>query len=572
MIPAAQRAPLCLAAALLAGCNEDALLLPPPATHADAAAPAPSAAVLEPPSPTGNDHFAARSPDTTGNDHFAVVARSPDTFELYPLQGALFVDAAGFLAILGDAPLRQSPALMKGLEKGASGHLWGAWPGAAWLSAGDTTYHHVEGRWVEEKLLHEHETLLAITSWGAGALAAIAAPGNDMRFVLTGQEGETAGARETRPGAPRATSHDGDGARAQEARPATLPLPSPADPRQNGAAGEGVESDETEVPCKVRMKPRAVVLAALPGGQLYAAGYTCEPMGHGDAIVERWGPGQVHGAVDPLPRPESGSNPAPRGVLARSPGEVMVYGSEGVAAAPYLARFDGASWSLEAAPFGGAVETLAAADDGTLWAAAGGAVWKRAASEAWEKVPLPGGLVAHAAWPRGADVWVAARQTEGKHRAVLLRTARGPAPELMRLPPRNAMAGALASGKHFFATAACDKVFVEISVLGPSKDPATGKPAAVPKKFASLDAILTGDLAGFAPVVDDDGDHLHLGVPVPSRDVGRRLAAAYQDQNPGSSPTLSCYEPAGKPATGAGAAPPRGGRPSAGTLPSPRPR
>jgi hypothetical protein len=158
---------------------------------------------------------------------------------------------------------------------------------------------------------------------------------------------------------------------------------------------------------------------------------------------------------------------------------------------------------------------------------------------------------------------VAARQTEGKHRAVLLRTARGPAPEVLRLPPRNAMAGALAAGKHFFATAACDKVYVELVVLGSSKDPATGKPAAIPKKFPSLDPILTGDLAGLAPIVEDDGDHLHLGVAAPNREIGRRLVAAYQDQNPGSSPALSCREPPGKQGApgGAAAPPPRGARP-----------
>jgi len=99
-----------LAAALLAGCNEDALRPPPPASTADAAAPAHAATAADPAVPAGNAHF-------------TVVARSPDAFELYPLRGALFVDAAGFLAILGDGPLRQSPSLMKGLEKGASGRL-----------------------------------------------------------------------------------------------------------------------------------------------------------------------------------------------------------------------------------------------------------------------------------------------------------------------------------------------------------------------------------------------------------------------------------------------------------------
>lgn len=516
-MPLRPRAVLCLAAAALAGCDEDALRPPAPASTADAAASAAPASASEPAT-------------AAGNAFFHLVARSPDAFELYPLHGAVLTDAAGFLAVLGDGPLRQSPALMKGLEKGAHGRIWGAWPAGAWLVGTDTAHRWSGDRWIEEKLLHEHETLLSMTAWGEDrVLALIARPGNDMRFVQAG--GRTA---------------------------AALPAPSPADPQKGAASGEG---DENEGPCKVRMKPRSVSTAGLPGGQLYAAGFTCEPLGHGAAIVERWEPGQTHGTVEALPVAESGSHPSPRGVWARSASEVYVYGSQGIPAAPYLARFDGKAWSLEAAPFTGGIETLSAADDGTLWAVASGAVWKRSGAE-WQKAELPAGLSAHAAWPEGADVWISARQTEGKHRAVLLRAARGPAPEPVRLPPRNAMAGALAAGKGFFATAACDHVWVEIAVLGPSKDPATGKPAAVPKKLPALEPVLTGELADLAPVVEDDGSQLHLGIPTPSRDLGRRLVAAYQEKNPGTAPNLSCHEPAGKPENKPAApAPRRGGAP-----------
>ena len=152
------------------------------------------------------------------------------------------------------------------------------------------------------------------------------------------------------------------------------------------------------------MKPRGVVLAGLPTGELYAAGYECEPLGHGGPIVERWEPKQARGVVEALPRPESGRQPAPRGVLARSPGDVLVYGGEGSPPAPYLARFDGKGWSVDTPPFGAGVDTLGAADDGTLWAvAAGGDTCgkKAGAAPAWEKVPRPSRRPVHAAWPRG---------------------------------------------------------------------------------------------------------------------------------------------------------------------------
>ena len=51
-----------------------------------------------------------------------------------------------------------------------------------------------------------------------------------------------------------------------------------------------------------------------------------------------WDPKKAQGTVEALPRPESGHDPELGGVLARSPDDVIVYGTEGVPAAPYLAR------------------------------------------------------------------------------------------------------------------------------------------------------------------------------------------------------------------------------------------
>jgi hypothetical protein len=514
-------APACLALAGLAlaalpGCDEDALRPPPPAASSSAHAPASAAASAS-----------AAVPEPTGNANFAVVARSPDAFELYPLRGALFVDAAGFLATLGDGPLQQSPGLMKGLEMGVIGRVAGAWPDAAWLVAGEATYRWTDDRWAKETLLAPGEALLAVAPWEDGRLlAAIGVAGNELRLVQAGGK----------PGA-------------------VLPVPSPPGP-QNAERGEA--EGERETPCKTRMKARAVSLAGLASGEVYAVGHECEPLGHGAPIVERWDPKQARGTVEALPAPERGGQPAPRGIVARSPGEVLVYGSVGVPASPYLARFDGKGWSLDAAPFGAAVDTLGAAADGTLWASAGGAFWKKGGA-AWEPVALPPGLVAQAAWPQGNDVWVAARQIGGRARAVLLRTAREPRPELIRLPPRNAMVGSLAAHKRFFATAACDRVYVDLASLGPSKD-AAGKAAAVPKRFPALEPVLSGDFAALAPVVEDIGGELRVGVPVPTRDLGRKLAAAYQEKNPGSAPAVVCHEPmlageAGKPAGGKPKAP-----------------
>jgi hypothetical protein len=512
---------LCLFLPALAGCNEDALR-PPPAASAQ-----PLASAAAPAGSSSASH-------AISNAAWTAIARSPDPFELHPLKGALLVDAAGFLAVLGDGPLRQSPAVMKGLEKGASGHLLGAYPDAAWLVANDGAYRWTGDRWKSEDLARERETVLAITAWdNKSAIAAIGAPGNDMRFALASGK----------PGA-------------------AVPVPAPADPRVNAADhAEPPTADEGE-PCKVRMKPREVVLAGLPSGELVAAGYTCEPVGHGGAIVERWGSQQTQGTVEALPHGEGGASPRVVGIVARSATEIVVYGGVGVPPAPYLARFDGAAWTLDSAPFGAAVETLAASDDGTWWAASAGTVWRKPARAAWEQVPLPAGLVTHAAWPRPGtnppEVWVAAREREGKARAVLLRTVKGDAPDLVRLPPRNAMAGAIATSGHFFATAACDKAFAQLGLVAPRLD-AQGKVIPPPKEFPALKPLLEGDLAGYEPVVEDAGGSYRIGVLFPRRDLARKLVAAYQDAFPQAPAAgVFCHDPV---AMGEAAKPPEGAKP-----------
>ncbi len=525
------RAVLCLTLAALAACEEKALPPPPSVAPSASASGVASAAgrrgrrVCRVPRRSG----AAEPPASSNDSPFSVVARSPDGFELYPLKGALFLDAAGFLALLDDGPLRQSPSVMKGLEHGESGRILGAYPDGAWIAAGAGTLRWTSDRWAENQLLREHERLLDVAAWDDNrAVAAIGMPGNDMRFFLVGGK----------PGVvlPAPSAADASNAEA--------PLTPATDP-DDGVTAAAAAAEGSGAACKVRMKPAGVVLAGLPGGELYAAGYLCEPGRRGAAIVERWEPKQVRGTVEPLPLPESGHRPEVAGVLARSASEVLVYGREGSAGVPYVARFDGKAWSLDKVPFGGGVDTLAVTDDGTSWAAAGGEVWKKSPTAAWEKVPLPSRLQIHAVRPRTAtDVWASGRELEGKARAVLLRSrsSKGAAPAVLHLPPRNAMAGMIATNKRFFATAACDKVYAHLYTLGPSKD-ASGKAAAVPKDFSALAPVFEGELAGLQPVVEDDGANLYVGVPVPSRDVGRRLLAAYEEKNPKATPNLFCHEP-----------------------------
>jgi hypothetical protein len=161
-----------------------------------------------------------------------------------------------------------------------------------------------------------------------------------------------------------------------------------------------------DAPCRVRLKPREVKLAGLSTGELFAAGHACEPVGHGGAIVERWGAKQPRSTVDVLPTGDGGEAAHVTGLLARSPDDVTVYGGVGVSP-----------------PFGGPDETLGAADDG----------WK---------------------------------------------------------------------------------------------------------------PMLDGDFGGLTPIVADDGARFVVGLLAPTRDLGRKLAAAYQGKHPTSTPSVYCHDPA----------------------------
>src|SRR5689334_14526395 len=72
--------------------------------------PAPAAAAPSGPgagAPTASATAAAAPAGTEAATEFSVVATSDSAFELYSLGGAGFVDAAGFLAHLGDGPFQQ---------------------------------------------------------------------------------------------------------------------------------------------------------------------------------------------------------------------------------------------------------------------------------------------------------------------------------------------------------------------------------------------------------------------------------------------------------------------------------
>lgn len=501
---------------------------------------APSSAALS--ASAAPSSSAAQSPMTDGGTGFYPVALTGDPIFLYPLGGALFTDASGILAQLGDGPFVQSPGLMKGLEKGASGPLFGTFPTGAWLVSGSETYKWVNDRWAASAMLREGETLLDITAWDdARALAAIGMKHNDMRFLLVG------GKSGVIPPAP--------GKADPPPRPAgdTTSSTSGGEAPEAGASDNKPEGDDKpeDDSCKVKMKPERLKLAGLPSGHLFAVGYTCKETGSGPPIAERWEPKKVRGVIDPLPVPEGSGEVALKGVLAVGKDEAYAYGSMGAAA--YVAAWDGKAWTFQKTPFAGKVLVMRA-NGGALFAVAanegiGGKLYKKPKGGEWAEVRLPevegGPALATDVWPKADDdVWVAVTTSwkgGGVKNGALLRSKKADKPVL--LTNREEWRRTLSTNKRFKATRACDKLYAHLATLGPSKAP-DGKPAGLPKGFPALKPIFAKkEFASLSPIVEDDGAHLYIGVPVPSYDVGELLVAEYMTATPNAQSALFCHEP-----------------------------
>jgi hypothetical protein len=473
-----------------------------------------SAAPVAVPGPGSGAAPPAEAPKAEEKADFGVVAVSDSDFSLYPLQGVVFVDAAGFLARL-DGPFQQDPATQKGLEKGTSGAILGSWPNGAWLVAPSATWKWVNGQWAKNELLRDGETVLDIAAWDNDrAVAAIAMPNNDMRFFLAGGK----------PGVVVPAPLPADKPKAAE------PAPSEGEPTEGAAADDGS--------CKVKMKPGAPYkLAGVSTGHLFAAGYGCTESGKGDAMVERWEPKNRRGTVEPLPKADGGGELAIRGVTARSATEVYVWGAAG--AKPYIAKFDGKAWALEKVPFEGAPTSLAIAEDGTIYVAAPDALWKRSGGDvAWVKstLPAPGGatLVAHAVWAKSAaEMWVTA-SSGNKH--YLLHPK--PATKTYTLPARSQMESSLSTNKRFLATEACTKPYAHLMTVGKAGD----KP---PTNFVALSEIFKGnkDTAGAKFIVENDGANLYVGAQAPSVEVAKKVVELYQAKNPKAAANVFCHEP-----------------------------
>ncbi|HTJ82212.1 MAG TPA: hypothetical protein VL400_10840 [Polyangiaceae bacterium] len=427
---------------------------------------------------------------------FAIVAEGAG-LAIHPMGGAGIADLGAFYALLGDGPIEQDPMLTKTAVENDSGGVTvtnavffssfrGAWPKPAFgeSSISPGLLGRVNDTWTKQDPLRENERLLDVTTWGDGkALAAIRMEAPDLRFQLVGSSGG-------------------------------VPVPAPGKPT----------ADQTD--CNVRFDPDGGLLfSGTSSSHLFAIGKECKT---GKPIAEHWAPKEVHGTAAPV----DGVDPAatPGAVAAASDSEAYAVFNKD--ADGFLATFDGKAWKAEASPFG-AAKSLFVAQNGTTFAVGAKGLFEHPKGGAWAAVP--GGEKATSAWAKNDDVvWVV---LDGKKLAV--KGVDGGA--TITLPSSSDVRATVDRDKRWPATAACKKVYVQLTALGP----AGGAP---PKSYAGLTDVVKADPSlkeGIDYVVEEQGNQF-AGAKVPSLDVANKLVAAFKAKNPKANPLVFCHVPAEK--------------------------
>ncbi|MDC3961344.1 hypothetical protein [Polyangium jinanense] len=497
-----------VAALLLSACGKSSDPAPAPAGSA-----APAATSAAAPAPTAS--AAAAAPVETSA--YSIVLEAPDGVEITPLQGGAVLSVSNLYLPLGEGPLVQDPAFMKGLKKGEVSYVVGGeWPKSAWIMALSAEnkpkaykwFDSLGGRWEPQTILREDEDVLDVAVIGESVVAAIKMPSNDIRFALVGGKGGVI--------------------------PAPFPSQKAAAKAESGEEGAGDTPPEDDKSCKVKMAPEPTyTLAGTPTGEAFAAGFECQDAGgKGAPMAERWEPKKARGTVDPLPAPSGELTIAD--VVAVSATDAWVYGNAGDA--PYLAHWDGKAWALEKAPSAKKIHRIVAIDGGTLLASFGDGLYTKKAGGAWELVAMPKKLEnfepLYVYARTTSDVWVAGR-AGGK--GYLLRSAKVDKP--MTMPSDKEAEDTLKSNFRYLATPLCVKPYAHLFSIGPSAAP-------IPKEFPAVKKSFEGKkFDGAKLVVEDDGRSLFVGAKAANIEQAEAIVKAFAEANPKMTPRVFCHEP-----------------------------
>jgi hypothetical protein len=306
-----------------------------------------------------------------------------------------------------------------------------------------------------------------------------------------------------------------------------------------------------------RIVPLVGGLRALPTGEVFLLGDDGE--GSGAGVVERWKPGEETSTVDRLP---GAGSVRPVTMLARAPDDVLVGGRIKAPRgwAPYLAHFDGATWSVEEAPGTLPIVGLGASAEGTWLASAmvepfgtrvdvvsgdgRGELHFRPRGGIWQRAPWPEGTPAGTepvgiASARGEAwieaTWFSRRGGDARYASFVFRT-RAPK-KVIDFTPFASPGGARPAPTLKPATAECEKVFVVLYTLA--------EDAPADYDFPATRAILKGhtELEGVTFVETDDGERRTLGAFADGLAMGTLLADVIRARWVKARPQVLCGEP-----------------------------
>ncbi|HTJ83395.1 MAG TPA: hypothetical protein VL400_16865 [Polyangiaceae bacterium] len=305
-------------------------------------------------------------------------------------------------------------------------------------------------------------------------------------------------------------------------------------------------------------KPRvnAQDLWASPKLDVFTVGYGCET--GGPLVVERWEPGHADGVIDVLPSAQrGGAGTVHASIRATSrTNAVVVASSRDGKDPPYLARFDGKTWTPYAVPERTRIDDFSLSEDGTLWTTGGGAVRRQTADGAWSTLALPsavGGRGIDFTGIHGKDakrVWITATLTKADDESTqwnaLFSTVEGDpfvvvdpkdAPDSPEKLAERAKELAGAGGKMKPFTGACTTPFVLLFQVADATPADFGYPA-------TRDAMAGFDAReGIVFIEYKEGEHRRLGAKVKDGEQGKKLVDRVTEAVKGSKPVLLCYAP-----------------------------
>ncbi|MFO0757793.1 MAG: hypothetical protein U0359_14960 [Byssovorax sp.] len=429
-------------------------------------------------------------------------------------QKGFITDGRHLLSIEGDDVVFD-PAMMAGIETRSADMFWridqmgGTFPDGAFLSVvlpeGRTGYsQHFQwdhGKWAQKGRSANSESAAGFAAWSEGRTLVLFRGGvvSASRFeVASGKKG------------------------------GAVPSPTAGNTKDNGL-------------CLTRIAGQ--VFTALPTGEVMMAGPVCDSEDNA-AGVERWAAGQAKGTIDRLPIQGKDVYFDPAGLVARNASDAYVIGNLAGrhARTPYLAHFDGKTWTEEPAPMSVPPAGLWLGPDGVLWTAGGEGLWSRAPGESWKRTSLPGTehvktpeLSVQSVWPRGpGDVWILAGTSRGT--VSLLHTR--PATRPVKLPDAEQIAEEVRTrSMPAPLTSGCETPFVLLYTVG--------KTAPADYDFPTTRAALKGhvEFKGVEIVEVKRLDKRYLGAKVPSVALARKFADFVKQKVQGSTPQTTCYNP-----------------------------